>query len=43
MTAWVKQVKEDDLASVRMMPQGKWKRYNAQIGNEPLVGIFFKV
>ena len=27
MTAWVKEIREDELAPVAMMPQGTWKRY----------------
>ena len=27
MTVWVKEIREDELAPVAMMPQGKWKRY----------------
>lgn len=27
MTAWVKEIREDDLAPVAMMAQGAWKRY----------------
>lgn len=27
MTAWVREIREDELAPVAMMPQGKWKRY----------------
>lgn len=47
MTAWVKETKIEDLASVSMMSQGKWKRYVSQEldgrEDEPLVGLFFKV
>ena len=27
MTAWVQAIKLEELASIAMMPQGKWKRY----------------
>jgi mannose-6-phosphate isomerase-like protein (cupin superfamily) len=27
MAAWVKEIREDELAPVAMMPQGTWKRY----------------